>query len=74
VKLSCPETYQAHRKITRRGAEKSSCRGQTVRFAHVTNLQVEGKQKLVLCKPIIDTGIETTSYKVLPLANTGCPT
>jgi hypothetical protein len=44
---------------------------QTVRFAYVTSLWVEGKQTHILCKPkdIIDTGNETASYKVLPLGN-----
>jgi hypothetical protein len=37
-------------------------RNQTVLFAHVTSLWVEGKQT----KDIIDTGNETATYKVSP--------
>jgi hypothetical protein len=44
---------------------------QTVRFAYVSSLWEEGKQRHKLCKPknIIDTGNETANYKVLPMGN-----
>jgi hypothetical protein len=44
-----------------------SRRDQTVLFALVTSLRVEGKQTHILCKP--KTLPETASYKVLPLRN-----
>jgi hypothetical protein len=48
--------------------EKYSSRDQTVRFAYVTSLLVEGKANAYTksIKDIADIGTETESYKVLP--------